>query len=118
MKSMIVSAEISTPRFWFAFEDKDIERAARHIGKYPLIVKPYNGGNCEGISTASKVETIEEFFKSAMKTIDVHGGALKEEFIEGREFTVLIFENPDDGYEPIVLQPVEFLFPAGMHFSQ
>ena len=40
-----------------------------------------------------------------------------EEFIEGREFTCLIAENPDNLKEPITFKPVEFIFPKGESFK-
>ena len=40
-----------------------------------------------------------------------------EEFIEGREFTCLVAENPDDPENPITFKPVEFIFPEGESFK-
>jgi hypothetical protein len=51
------------------------------------------------------------------KTIEAYGGALIEEFVDGREFTVLVAENPDDEFDPVVYQPVEFRFPEGESFK-
>jgi D-alanine-D-alanine ligase len=42
---------------------------------------------------------------------------LIEEFIEGREFSVLVVENAQDELEPFVYRPVEFLFPRGESFK-
>ena len=117
MKSMALSAEIPTPSFWFAFDCKDIDHAAEHIRQYSMIVKPFNEGNRVDISTESKVSTYEELTKNAMQTIDEFGGALIEEFIEGQEFTALVFENPGDPYRPIVLNPVESLLFKGETFK-
>ena len=44
--------------------------------------------------------------------MEAFGGALVEEFIEGREFTVLVAENPDDR-APDAFTPIEFRFPEG-----
>ena len=49
--------------------------------------------------------------------IEEFGRALLEEFIEGREFTCLIAENPDDPNDPITFKPVEFIFPQGESFK-
>jgi D-alanine-D-alanine ligase len=51
------------------------------------------------------------------KEIEQFGRALLEEFIEGREFTCLIAENPDDPNNPITFKPVEFIFPEGESFK-
>src|SRR6202142_868150 len=45
------------------------------------------------------------------------GRALIEEFIEGREFTCLVAEDPDDPTNIISFRPVEFLFPDGESFK-
>jgi hypothetical protein len=42
---------------------------------------------------------------------------LIEEFIDGREYTVLVAENPDDPKRPHVYQPIEFIFPPGETFK-
>lgn len=49
--------------------------------------------------------------------VESYGAALVEEFIEGREFTVLVTEARDEREEAWALQPVEFLFPAGETFK-
>ena len=45
------------------------------------------------------------------------GRALIEEFIEGREFTCLAAEDPDDPTNTISFKPVEFVFPEGESFK-
>ncbi len=40
-----------------------------------------------------------------------------EEFITGREFTVLVMENPDDSSEPILFEPIECVFGDGEEFK-
>ena len=70
-----------------------------------------------GITRHSRVETPEELRIEAAKTVAAFGDALIEEFIEGREFTALVAENPDDELAPLVYQPVEFRFPEGESFK-
>ncbi len=45
------------------------------------------------------------------------GGALIEEFISGKEYTVLVAENPNDTNEPLAFVPVECSFPEGEDFK-
>jgi D-alanine-D-alanine ligase len=45
------------------------------------------------------------------------GGALVEEFIEGKEFTVLVAENPQKKDKPITFVPLECLFSNGETFK-
>jgi len=65
----------------------------------------------------SRVETAAALRVQAQKMIDEFGGALIEEFIEGREFSVLVVENADDELEPFAYRPVEFCFPQGESFK-
>ena len=45
------------------------------------------------------------------------GGALVEEFIEGREFTVLVVDNPEDLARPLACMPLECKFGSGETFK-
>jgi D-alanine-D-alanine ligase-like ATP-grasp enzyme len=115
MKRICHYADIGTPAHVTAFDACGIERAADTL-RFPLLVKHPNGYASIGITKASRVETAEDLRVQAAGTIDAFGATLIEEFIEGREFTVLVAENPD-GTEPMVYQPVEFLFPPGETFK-
>jgi D-alanine-D-alanine ligase-like ATP-grasp enzyme len=115
MKRICHYSDIGTPAHFFASDADGVEMALSL--RFPLIVKHPNGYASIGISQASRVETPEALRVQAAKTIDAFGAALIEEFIEGREFTVLVAENPDDALSPIVYQPVEFVFPAGESFK-
>jgi len=116
MKTICHYGDINTPAYAFASDCEGIEAAAAAL-RFPLIVKHPNGYASIGITKASRVETPEELHAQAAKTIGEFGGALIEEFIDGREFTVLVAENPDDELNPIVYHPVEFVFPAGESFK-
>lgn len=49
--------------------------------------------------------TEADLVEQAHLMIERFGGALIEEFIEGREFTVLVAENPDDPFKLNCLPP-------------
>jgi D-alanine-D-alanine ligase len=55
--------------------------------------------------------------QQARKIMRRHGAALIEEFIEGKEITVLVAENPDDPARPRTYTPMEYRFPAGDTFK-
>ena len=65
----------------------------------------------------SRCENLEQLKTQTGSEIEEFGRALLEEFIEGREFTCLIAENPDDANNPITFKPVEFIFPKGESFK-
>lgn len=116
MKRVCHYWDISTPAYVIASNSQDVEAAAESL-RYPLIVKHPNGYASVGITKDSRVENADALHQQAAQTMEAFGGALIEEFVEGREFTVLVAENPDDEFDPIVYQPVEFRFPAGESFK-
>lgn len=107
---------INTPMHVEAYHEADVDRAAKTLC-FPLIVKIPNSFGSMGIERASRVETLEELFEQVRRVMRDFGGALIEEFIEGREFTVLIAENPGDPFRPKVYRPIEFIFPPGETFK-
>ncbi|KAF9085312.1 hypothetical protein BGX23_009797 [Mortierella sp. AD031] len=58
--------------------------------KFPLLVKPANSSSSRGISTKSVVDTPEEAYERAKETKRVWGPVYVEEYITGREYTVLV----------------------------
>lgn len=116
MKYVAYSSDISTPPHVFAYSEEDIQLAIKSL-LFPMIVKHYNGFNSLGMTAKALVRNEAELLEQAKITIGEYGGALIEEFIEGREFTVLVCENPDNQYEPLVYTPVECIFTAGDTFK-
>ena len=84
---------------------------------FPLIVKPRHGYASFGLIRKSRVVSPEQLLVRTEQLIRRFGGALIEEFIEGREFTVLVAENPDLPQYPFVFKPIEILFPPGETFK-
>jgi D-alanine-D-alanine ligase-like ATP-grasp enzyme len=107
---------VPTPAYAFVVERDNLEISTSHL-HFPMIVKHPNSYNSIGLTKASRVETVEQLRVQATAMIEAYGGALVEEFIEGREFTVLVVENPDDDLNPIAYTPVEFCFPPGESFK-
>jgi D-alanine-D-alanine ligase len=117
MKSLALSCGINTPNYCFAYSDEDIILADKQIGTYPMFVKHFNGGGSIGLNAQSKCHCFDEMRDAARKMIDEFGGALIEEFIQGREYTVLIIENDKNKFEPFVLDPIECVFDNGETFK-
>src|SRR5713226_9255457 len=89
MKRICHYSDIGTPAHAFVSDAEGIVEAAEAL-RLPLIVKHPCGYASIGITQASRVETPEDLRIQAAKAIDDFGAALLEEFIEGREFTVLV----------------------------
>lgn len=85
--------------------------------RYPLIVKHPNSYGSVGLIKESRVDSFEELRVQVERMLELFGGALVEEFIEGGEFSVLVSENPDDPQTPVTYVPVEIVFPPGESFK-
>src|SRR5262249_31070070 len=85
--------------------------------RFPLFVKPAHAGDSLGIDAASYVTSQRQLTRKYQQIRKEYGKAMIEEFIPGREFTVLVAGHPVKRYEPIVLTPLEFLFTEGKPFK-
>src|SRR5215475_3308675 len=116
MKSYAKKANVPTPSWVMVDRVDDVERLAKRL-RFPVLVKPPHGYASVGITRDSRCENVEQLKVQVGREIELFGRALLEEFVEGREFTCLIAENPDDANDPITFQPVEFIFPDGESFK-
>lgn len=78
---------------------EDALRASAGL-RFPLIVKPRHGYSSAGLSRKSRVVSREALRARTEQIIARFGGVLIEEFVEGREFTTLVAENPDLPRDP------------------
>lgn len=116
MKNAARRVSVPTPNWMFVNKAEDAEKVAKRL-RFPMLVKPPQGYASVGIRRNSRVENMDQLKVQMEAEINEFGRALIEEFIEGREFTCLIAENPDDPKNPITFKPVEFIFPAGESFK-
>lgn len=116
MKLACARTGVQTPGYGFVSDLYELERLAARLA-YPLIVKHPNGHSSVGLHKESRVENDEQLQAQSQRMITLYGGALIEEFIEGREFDVLVVENVDNPDEPFAYVPVEFVFPPNESFK-
>jgi len=116
MKRVCAAWGIGFPDYVLARTEEDLDRAARTLS-FPLIIKHPSSYSSIDLWKTSRVETTFALRYRARPMMEKYGAALIEEFIEGREFTVLVAENPDDERRPITYVPVEFVFPNGESFK-
>ena len=83
-KKLFKSIGISTPQ---SINENNIKSQKL---KFPLIIKPVNGGSSHGLIKINNKESLNKYFNN--KKIK-KSRMLIEEFIEGRELTVGILEN-------------------------
>jgi D-alanine-D-alanine ligase len=116
MKRVCHAWGIDTPGYVIARSARDVERAA-DVLRWPLIVKHPNSYSSIGITRESRVENVADLKAQWTRMRRAYGGALIEEFIEGKEYTVLVAEDPDDPLHPTTYTPVEWLFPDDETFQ-
>jgi D-alanine-D-alanine ligase len=116
MKAYAKKVNVPTPNWVMLDRVEDLERVAKRL-RFPVLVKPPHGYASIGITRESRCENVEQLKVQVEREIEEFGRALLEEFIDGREFTCLIAENPDDADDPITFKPVEFIFPKGESFK-
>ena len=85
--------------------------------RYPLFVKPAHAGDSLGIDEYSLVHDEAALQRQVDVTLNNHGDALVEEYVEGREFTVLVMAGVEPDDDATALAPVEYLFPTGTTYK-
>ncbi len=85
-------------------------------GAYPLFVKPAKAGDSLGIDDQSLVHTKVELTNKINALLTEYEEVLIEEYIAGREFTVLVAAH-SDGRSCRVFKPVEYVFRGNRHFK-
>lgn len=116
MKRACSALGIATPRYVMAHDAAGVERAADTL-RFPLIVKHPSSYSSIDLTPESRVDNASALEERARFMMDRYGAALIEEYIDGREFTVLLAENPEDATSPVAFTPIEFHFPEGEGFK-
>jgi len=115
MKYLAFCEGVKTPGYIIIHELKDADEAVKHL-QFPLFVKPAKAGDSLGVDEKSLVLSKDELFSKTKAILPEYGPLLVEEYIAGREFTVLVAAN-QDGHSCKVFRPVEYIFPEGRSFK-
>ena len=115
MKYLAYCQDVKTPN---AHSIASIDEAIALGGtaSFPLFVKPAKAGDSLGIDHASLVHDATALINKVSAILGDYPELLVEEYIEGREFTVLVAANPD-GKTCKSFKPVEYIFPEGFAFK-
>lgn len=116
MKYVAYCEGVPTPQFELVESLEDIDRACGHL-QFPLFVKPAKAGDSLGVDEHSLVHNREELVQKVNEILEEYGPLLVEEYIDGREFTVLVAADAHSDKSCTVFRPVEYLFPEGRHFK-
>lgn len=116
MKRACERTGLASPAAVQVRDEQDIARVLRDL-RFPLIVKHWDSYASIGLTPRSRVTNAAQLEEQVALIIAEYGAARVEEFIEGREFTVLVGEDPRSQRTPYVYVPVEFRFPEGTTFK-
>ncbi len=115
MKYVAYCEGVRSPEF-FTIDKNSVLIELAENARYPLFIKPAKAGDSLGIDHASLVYNESEFMNKASALLNEYPELLAEEYIEGREFTVLVAANAD-GKSCTSFKPVEYVFPEGFAFK-
>jgi hypothetical protein len=115
MKYVAFCEGVNTPGYVLVEKLTDADIVEKQL-QYPLFVKPAKAGDSLGVDDRSLVYNKEELKSKIAEILDEYGPLLVEEYIAGREFTVLVAANEDER-SCTVFKPVEYKFPEGRSFK-
>jgi D-alanine-D-alanine ligase len=100
------------------YQIKGAEEAERLVGtlRYPIMVKHPKSYGSTGMFKESRADTLGQVLKQAERICSEFGAARMEEFIVGKEYNVLVVDNPADLSKPFAYPPAELIFPPGEEF--
>ena len=132
MKRAALAAGVDVPLWRFVYSNTDLENLLTEFAvaqasgdeaplKFPLLVKHFSSYSSVGLTKESKVWDIQGLRAQCERMLETYGGALVEEFITGREFTVLACQvpcsNDPNGVQVMAYEPVECRFAPGEDFK-
>jgi D-alanine-D-alanine ligase len=118
MQALAEKKGIGFARGLQVFAGENVETKAKNAGfKFPMIVKHHDSYASAGMTKDNRVENNKQLRVQFEKMAGQYGSARIEEFIEGREFTCLVADNPEELNDPYVYQPVEIIFQEGETFK-
>ncbi len=115
MKYVAYCEGVKTPSYQIIKNINELSSVIEKIN-FPLFIKPAKAGDSLGIDEHSLVNSKEELIEKSSSLINEYDELLVEEYIDGREFTVLVAANAD-GKTCTAFQPIEFIFPKENHFK-
>jgi D-alanine-D-alanine ligase-like ATP-grasp enzyme len=113
MKYVAYCAGVKTPNAIEVNESSKIDISSL---QFPLFIKPAKAGDSLGVDEQSLVKNEMELQAKVTALQKEYDEILVEEYIAGREFTVLVAANKD-GKTCTAYKPVEYVFPDDIGFK-
>jgi D-alanine-D-alanine ligase len=117
-EEMQAAADAHGVGFARGYQVKSVEEAERLVNdlRYPIMVKHPKSYGSTGMFRESRVDLPGQLPAQVQRVCAEFGAARMEEFIVGKEFNVLVVDNPDDFSNPFAYPPAELIFPPGEEF--
>ena len=117
-EEMQAKADAANVGFAKGYQVKTAEEAGNFVKnlRFPIMVKHPKSYGSTGMIKESRCDSLEEVITQVERVCSLFGAARMEEFIVGKEFNVLVVDNPDDFSKPFVYPPTELMFPPGEEF--
>lgn len=115
MKYVAFCCGVNTPAYIKITEDNRDENINSRLN-FPLFIKPAKAGDSLGIDDGSLVNNETNLHDKIKFLLKEYDEILVEEYIAGREFTVLVAANAGSN-DCTVYTPLEFVFPNGKKFK-
>lgn len=127
MKQVALACGVNVPAWRFVYNNTDLQKllaeyydSAVPSLEFPLLVKHFSSYASVGLTKQSKVYNVQDLEEQCQRMLTTYGGCLVEEFIIGREFTILVAQEPgekNDKIEIVAYDPVECHFGPGEDFK-
>jgi D-alanine-D-alanine ligase-like ATP-grasp enzyme len=116
MKYVAYTCGVNTPPYVLVKNMDQVKEVTSRL-KFPLFIKPAKAGDSLGIDSDSLAMDEKGLTKKLNSLFEEYQEILVEEFIAGREFTVLVVKDPGGRNNCTVYNPLEFVFPPGKKFK-
>ena len=117
-EEMQAAADAHGVGFARGYRVTSVEEAQRLVQnlRYPIMVKHPKSYGSTGMFRESRIDNPEQLAGQVERVCNEFGAARMEEFIVGKEYNVLVVDNPDDLENPIAYPAAELVFPPGEEF--
>lgn len=112
MKLLVGSSGVNVPNFVLLKSVDSLAKKCRHL-RFPVIVKHLSGYASVGINKDNRCDNLDELKKKVKSFINEYNHALVEEFIRGKEGTVLTCADSASPFGVRVFRPLMFHFLKG-----
>jgi D-alanine-D-alanine ligase-like ATP-grasp enzyme len=116
MKYVAFTCGVNTPPYVLVKKSNQINEIISKLN-FPLFVKPAKAGDSLGIDADSLVTNESGLKNKVASLLEEYQEILVEEYILGREFTVLVVAETLGKNNCTVYNPLEFVFPEGKKFK-